>query len=791
MDYKKYYEIHSLCLSLKRNLISLKGDEKAEIEEKLKKSVKLLEGLCMEGIDMTYQRTKRTKKEIVFFPYKASMWDSLESIWMATKADPDCITKVIPIPYYTTDTEGNLTVYNYEGEQFPEYVPIVNYEQYDIPSSHPDAVYIHYPYSGNNNVTRLPEEYYAENIKPYTDMLVYVPYYSTTGAMAEAQRYLPTYHCVDYIITQAPFIHKFFDETLPEGRLQPFGSPKFDRIIRMCANPPKPPLEWERKMAGKKVYFLNTSIIGMMLNTKNFIIRLERVLHLFEKRKDACLIWRPHPLLENTFKSNRQYFLPAYYKLIEYFKTADFGIFDDTPDMTKTIAMSDCYIGDSYTSVTSIFGIAGKPMFIFNLWYTDAPLENSWKNTYLPCINYTGYALVGGSQLFWDCYGEYKYLGQLGKYSWGSGYGSIWQYGEFTYICPTLSKDILKFKQGKLLEKIIVVESDENKAFFYRGVLCGKYMCLIPNQHDAIVVYDLETGNLKNIKVNAQYFNAEVRSLRVFAPVVSHHNKLYIALVNVNKMVEFSPDTGNFRIIDVPVDGVEGFININSDGDNLWLLPLIGNKVLKANIEQASLREFIVPEEIYSINPYMHYKDKERLFSSIVFHGNKAYCAPNWGNEFVVIDNDEGTAKIWKTPVALENHQKDKSYYSTDAPKAVWGYYPIDNNNSKRRLYSYTEAKWYYVDLSTEAFAESVDLNNMLSKNEAKKADKGFSALSTGLRYACNETAFNSLEKLLDGEIIGGKHDVNVQKMLYNDLAANNDGTCGEKVHAFIMDKLR
>ena len=115
MDYKKYYEIHSLCLSLKRNLISLKGDEKAEIEEKLKKSVKLLEGLCMEGIDMTYQRTQRTKKEIVFFPYKASMWDSLESIWMAAKADPDCITKVIPIPYYTTDTEGNLTVYNYEG----------------------------------------------------------------------------------------------------------------------------------------------------------------------------------------------------------------------------------------------------------------------------------------------------------------------------------------------------------------------------------------------------------------------------------------------------------------------------------------------------------------------------------------------------------------------------------------------------------------------------------------------------------------------------------------------------
>ena len=38
------------------------------------------------------------KKEIVFLPYKASMWDSLESIWRAAAEDPGWDAYVIPIP---------------------------------------------------------------------------------------------------------------------------------------------------------------------------------------------------------------------------------------------------------------------------------------------------------------------------------------------------------------------------------------------------------------------------------------------------------------------------------------------------------------------------------------------------------------------------------------------------------------------------------------------------------------------------------------------------------------------
>ena len=36
----------------------------------------------------------KVRKEVVFLPYKASMWDSLESVWKAAEEDPDCVAYV-------------------------------------------------------------------------------------------------------------------------------------------------------------------------------------------------------------------------------------------------------------------------------------------------------------------------------------------------------------------------------------------------------------------------------------------------------------------------------------------------------------------------------------------------------------------------------------------------------------------------------------------------------------------------------------------------------------------------
>ena len=84
--------------------------------------------------------------EIVFLPYKASMWDSLESIWQAADADPNCNAYVIPIPYYDRNPDGSFGTLNYEWDQYPEYVPVVKYDEYDFEKRRPDMIFIHNPY---------------------------------------------------------------------------------------------------------------------------------------------------------------------------------------------------------------------------------------------------------------------------------------------------------------------------------------------------------------------------------------------------------------------------------------------------------------------------------------------------------------------------------------------------------------------------------------------------------------------------------------------------------------------
>ena len=47
-----------------------------------------------------YRKEVRAKREVVFLPYKASMWDSLESVWKKYDADPEWEARVIPITFY-------------------------------------------------------------------------------------------------------------------------------------------------------------------------------------------------------------------------------------------------------------------------------------------------------------------------------------------------------------------------------------------------------------------------------------------------------------------------------------------------------------------------------------------------------------------------------------------------------------------------------------------------------------------------------------------------------------------
>lgn len=117
------------------------------------------------------------RKEAVFLPYKASMWDSLESVWKAADEDENCDAYVIPISYYDKNPDGSFREMHYEADQYPAYVPITRYDTYDFEKHRPDMIYIHNLYDKYNLVTSVHPFFYSDNLKKYTEKLIYIPYF--------------------------------------------------------------------------------------------------------------------------------------------------------------------------------------------------------------------------------------------------------------------------------------------------------------------------------------------------------------------------------------------------------------------------------------------------------------------------------------------------------------------------------------------------------------------------------------------------------------------------------------
>ena len=93
-----------------------------------RKQAKKIRKLLFELQECICRELPEDKKEAVFLPYKASMWDSLESIWKTVDEDENTDAYVIPIPYYDKNPDGSFREEHYEGDLYPNYVPITRYD---------------------------------------------------------------------------------------------------------------------------------------------------------------------------------------------------------------------------------------------------------------------------------------------------------------------------------------------------------------------------------------------------------------------------------------------------------------------------------------------------------------------------------------------------------------------------------------------------------------------------------------------------------------------------------------
>ena len=81
---------------------------------------------------------------------------------------PECDAYVIPIPYFDKNPDGSFREMHYEGDQYPDYVPITKYDEFNFERHHPDTIFIHNPYDDLNLVTSVHPYFFSDKLKKYT-----------------------------------------------------------------------------------------------------------------------------------------------------------------------------------------------------------------------------------------------------------------------------------------------------------------------------------------------------------------------------------------------------------------------------------------------------------------------------------------------------------------------------------------------------------------------------------------------------------------------------------------------
>ena len=314
---------------------------------------------------------------VAFLPYKASMWDSLESIWREFAADKDCETSVVAIPYYEADRITNKWEYCYDGELFEADIPIVDFNAYDLKLKKPDLVFVHNPFDKFNTVTTVNPIYYSEELKKYCGKLVYVPYYVNPGFISASYNKLPLLYRSDYIIVQSDMAKETCKEFPYYDNVLALGSPKFDKIIELNKQNVSAPEEWNVNLKGKKCLLLNTTIEDFLESDNYIIDKLYSVFKVALSRNDIVIVWRPHPLLYATIKALRPEYADKYKALVDYYINNNVGVYDKTADISRAVAVSDAYIGSYYSSVIALYEVINKPVFKINnkLKYEDSMLK--------------------------------------------------------------------------------------------------------------------------------------------------------------------------------------------------------------------------------------------------------------------------------------------------------------------------------------------------------------------------------------------------------------------------------
>lgn len=636
--------------------------DKAEMRDGLKK-LNNLRSQIASSIEMDIP----TRYEIVFLPYMVSMWDSLESVWKAANDDQACDVYVVALPYYEKDEHGNLTSMVYEGDKYPDDVPITDYRSYDIAGRHPDIIYFHNPYDEYNSATSIPPQYYACELRNYTDMLVYIPYF--VGINGKVQRHLcalPGSMYSNRVIVESESVRQIYIEELQKfeveknckglmGNLQEkfvaLGSPKFDKAVTGKEEDYQLPEEWKYLIykedgSRRKVILYNTTI-SVLLNVPNILDKIKNTINVIASCDDVVMWWRPHPLYETTIRNARPDILKDYLNIVEEYTKQGIGIFDKTTDFSRAVAMCDAYYGDG-SSVAELFKNVHKPVMIQNIdvdndkerakSYMDVPFR-----TILDIDEYS----IGVSETFNGIFklnyekSSIEYLCRISgeKLFGGTLYCKAIMNGKEIIFIPFCAEEIAVLKLYSMeISKHSLPATEMYYGWKFSSVCRYKNkLFLIPGKYEYIVSFDMDSYEVRKLVLWKELLPSDIigndDKLLSAAVIGTKDERAYIQVIYTNILLVLNMEAEEIEnVIYLPKGN---YAIATAYEDDVWVIPSEKGSILKISTIDLSVEEFCD-------SPLSIENDSSYTSVRVIFSKDKMYMFPQGSTRIGIVDINTG-----------------------------------------------------------------------------------------------------------------------------------------------------
>ncbi|MCM1415705.1 MAG: hypothetical protein NC430_07245 [bacterium] len=650
-----------------------------KIGKSLRKQLIKIENSVKNDIDV--------RKEVAFFPYKASMWDSLESVYLAAREDPDCDAYCVPIPYYDLRPDHSFGEMHYEGGvnadgtpmMYPKNIEITDWQEYNFEERRPDVIYIHNGYDNWNLVTSVHPRFYAKNLKEYTDKLVYIPYFVLSEIEPDDQAaidgmkhfcFMPGTIYADRVVVQSEKMRQIYineyikaaketglfgehtDRKFQERKFLGTGSPKIDKVLRTKKEDLEIPEEWLRIIekpdgSWKKIVFYNTSVSALLQHNEKMLQKMESVFEIFrENQNEVALLWRPHPLIRATIESMRPQLWEGYKAIKDKYIEESWGIYDDTPDVDRAVIMSDAYYGDS-SSVVRLCQMIEMPvmlqdmdnsMFVDSAFFVDG--EDFWLLT--SCTDVLLHFSLRNMTLIEYFMIPVQHLQKYVHYRMENTKEGI-------YILPHLGNNIFYFNKYTKSLKEIALPPLEERFVQKRKIRISAFW----NGELSLLGYDIpfvyflneDSGKIVADQTYLDIFQAAGAKKR--GTIFSHcsyqdKNKLYVPLIGQAFIVSINLDERSFHCFRVTekdeirictidkYEGDETFLLTTYEDEKIIWSPKDGVRELQKigllNERESYLRAFHIGDKNYYIpaNEQKIYVEQGKEIREIPYE-----CAPN------------------------------------------------------------------------------------------------------------------------------------------------------------------